>query len=237
MGGSSSKTTISDTANLLSSATMSSVVTCIATDSNSNNINVTGNDNIIKNISQSDKFTFKTNCLNDTSNENNMIQRLNNNTASSQAAEQQALAGFLDASTQSISDKIATNVLNTITISTANTCMTQVTSNNNFNVNGNQNVADGIKQTSDIDVLESCLLQAAQQNDTATTITNISNMAQSYKSDSLFEPFTSAFQNIAEAGMLGIFIIIFIVACIIIAYKYVKLNKQPKSVYPNGSST
>lgn len=238
MGGSSSKTTISDTANLLSNSIMNSAANCITSDNQSNNLNVSGNNNVVNNVSQKASFTFSSDCTTKSSSVSSILQTLNNSTAASQVAEQQALAGFLDESSQSISDKIANNVIDTVTISNITTCADAVNSNNGLNVNGNNNVINNVKQTSDIDLLESCIVDAAQQSNSATDITNSSNMNQQYKSDSLFEPFTAAFQTIMEAGILGIVFVIILVTCIVIAYKYVKLNKQPKSVYnaPNGST-
>jgi hypothetical protein len=238
MGGSSSKTTISDTANLLSSNIISSSVTCVSTGNQSNVLDVSGNGNIIKGIDQSTELIFKSGCLDSDTTASTVLQTLNSTTAASQAAEQQALAGFLDDSTQSISDKISNNVTNTLTISNMSTCMNNVNANNVIDVHGSNNVIDGVKQISDIDILQTCAITAAQQSNNATSITNMSNMAQQYKSDSLFEPFTAAFQAIMEAGILGIVFVIFLVTCIVIAYKYVKLNRQSKSVYkaPNGSA-
>lgn len=227
MGGSSSTSSISDTSALVSNVLIQSTTDCVTGSSQSNSINLFGNNNKVDNIYQKATLSFSSSCEGGTKASDSVVNGLSNTLNNSQSSETQALVGFLDSSKQQVNEKINTKVTDTLQSQSAVSCLTSLNGSNQINIGGNNNSADNWQQTSSIDYLQHCINSSDTTNNGTSDITNYSAANQQYKSDSILEPFTAAFEYLTKDITLSV--IGFVVLCILVAcvYFYISSKRTP----------
>lgn len=218
MGGSSSTSSISDTSSLVSSVLVQSSTSCVTGSSQTNTLNLFGNGNKISDIYQKATLSFNSSCQGGTAASDSVVNGLSNTLNNSQNSETQALVGFLDSSKQKVNEKINNSITDTLQTSSAVSCLMGLNGANNINIGGNDNNASNIHQDSSIDALSNCINSSSTTNNGTSDITNYSAANQQYKSDSILEPFTAAFEYMTKDITLSI--IGFVVLCILIACVY-----------------
>ncbi len=232
MGGSNSKSSISDSSTLVSNVLVQTSTSCVTGSDQSNTINIFGNNNEINDVYQKATLSYNSSCKGGTEAGDTVINGLSSTLNNQQSSETQALVGFLDSSSQKVSDKVNTSITDTLQNQSSVNCLTSLSGNNTININGDNNTANSDTQVSSIDYLSNCINSNNTVNNGTSDITNYLSANQSYKSDSILEPFTAAFEYLTKDITLSI--IGFVILCILIAVVYYFVKKYSGS--SSGSS-
>lgn len=144
MGGSSSKATTDVATNFATSVIAKNIMKCGYSIIQNQNVNVSGNNNILDGISLNQSFRLNANCLQDSKAMAQMQNEIANAIQQAAKSSNVALIGALGKSDSEVDLNIRTQVSNAVNFQNIQEIVTQTNSQQGINVSGNNNILRNI---------------------------------------------------------------------------------------------
>ena len=235
MGGHTSKQSVTESTNVVSSVTQQVTQNCVTAVNSSNVIVITGNGNIVSGVDQELSVSVNSQCVSTVTQA--AAFKDNVKTAAVQVTNTETISGlgWLDCGEDDSATTITNNVSSTTTSTTVQNCLNSVQGKNLINITGNQNVLQNDLQKNTIQMFSKCVLGNAQQASTVNDITNTANQQSTYTAKNPFAFIPDAIEATVKSVAMMIAIVFIILIClgaIVMALTASGKNKDPPGFTP-----
>ncbi len=219
--GTNQSVSTTDTTSVVSTQIQNTTGGCMFSDDASNTIDISGNDNVVSGVTQSEKVMMSDTCVSSALSNSNLADSLANQIMSGSSNSSSSFwsaFGWTGNSTKAnISNYISQFSIN----DTANTCSTNLNGNNVLAIVGNNNVVEGISQTEVDNLYGNCVLTTGGTNDMINTITDATNQTATNSANNPISPIIdsieSMFKNFADIFIVGlVLIMVFILVKVLV---------------------
>lgn len=214
MGGHTSKQSVTESTNIVSSVTQKVTQNCVTAVNSSNVVVIDGNGNILSGVDQELSVSVDSHCVAQVTQDAAFNADLKNAAVQATNTETISGLGWLDCGKDDSATTITNNVSSTTTSETVQNCLNSVQGKNLINITGNQNVLQNVLQKNTIQMFSKCVLGNAQQTSTVNDTTNTANQQSTYTAKNPFAFITDAFEATVKSVAMMIAIVFIVLICL-----------------------
>ena len=204
MGGSSSKATTEKVVKTISEQIYNLTQECSSSVSGLNEVDITGNYNVIDHVSQTVKVNFTADCVNNIINRDDFADNLSDNVAQSLKSDGVALTEFADAGSQSSVDNVKQIIKHTVTANVVQKCLMSIVASNTIRIAGSGNRVEDIQQNSTVAAISNCLSGNHSVIKAANKVSDITSQESKATSANPIAPLTDLIGNLSTNMVLMI---------------------------------
>ena len=216
MGGKSSSLKQEHVINIVSEAIYNLTQNCKSDISNTNTIEVRGNNNIIDNVNQTIKVNFSMDCVSRVMQDSKLTNKMTDQVMQALKDSGVALTGFADGGQDRVENKLKQNIRNTVTTNVIQNCLIKIASENKVKIVGSGNKLKDIQQSSTVSAISKCLSTNKTFMSGVNNITNIANQNLETTEKNPLSFISDIFTGLSKSMMMIVGIVVLIIAAVII---------------------
>lgn len=216
MGAAKSKLTVNATSASIANGLLKSTEDCLTYVSADQSIIVSGQDNVVSDVTQTMSMTADASCVGSSVSVASIQNSIKTDVGQTAQTAIDKATDLVDSSGATVETDIAASVETNITEEVAKSCLSALSGKQLVLVTGNNNLVTGTNQEQKANMVSSCLLQTTQGFNAATNIADLVNQQSDYSAKGPIADATDAWASVSKSAiyMIAVFFILIIVAVI-----------------------